>query len=1403
MADSGVLAAATRLVNGLRGTALGAAVSAADRVSQDAGKSLAYHAFGMTDEGNGYEPLRSLNALEVFGEAAVHTADVRFAQIDGRAKLYHSELDRLYKGVMNLKTHNGRLLGDTGPVIRHPIQIRVTIPVSTSLIKHRPVKKPRVNIAMPPKLSRLISTTFGKAPPAPAEPVLAAAAGGVWGDDSDTEEERDETTSEVSITTTSSDQSSENCMTDCASVVTFTEGLRRSMSRALGLKTVVVIDFIYDHKMYTEIVQAMQPTLAARGETPGNFLARVRTGVTRHLTAAGSGNNDHCEYMTLMSQIIAATFVCDCDANAQFLVITHHLEEVYVPFEIPAPAPDPTLAETFDTLKSYYGDSNAIYPCPALEMSGTPYTDADVVIEVIEEAVTDHWFKEVNRSEAPVPLAVLCGPNIFGAMPPVDTKHPLSFASGMTRHMNVADKAVSTLEEGKVVVNIAIDKRNISKPSQRYYQICDYFNDHMEIAMRNYLEAEDVGPADVEALNPHSLSETEVDDCLQEHWDEVCKLLPPETSNRSKIVTAVHSLIFIKSNENSTRARFISEPGKSKPEARKHQVFTSRACKLLEKALTWHTNHTSIKGLTPEGIRRQIALIMDPLDLPDWVVQCFDKSANDRTWSAYDYEEFIDTVQRMVNVYFEVQGEVPGYSPMVWENFANATTLDVKIACVYMKLTLSFTVFYLLSGVGPTSTCNRLRSAKDAAILIDEIYGRQSSEVFIRQYFNGELADGCWNGLFKDGIPKLRWPTPLRISDMPGYFVPKDDRQEQLLRAEYKKYLASLKVLNKAAEWDRHHMVAVGVMEGDDQGFVMQIPHKIASHCKTQDLGIEKAIGMLNRRLIELGASQCHIILTNPDGIESKHCHGPNAVFDFTSRHFMRDEDTVQPSTIMVPLPVKNIQKFAWAKAFSLRARKLENGVTVYDFTEDTYRYLATRALSILEWQTDAPLSFGIGWSLLEHYMAHLPRDAITAFDPRSMEARNVEDAVCSQWKDAPLYRWRNDLLQRMSFDKSDILVARRAYCEAVAWQREHPHFASSDVHWMQEHLFMALGAFQSVQIEHADLIDPFDLLTRTGTAKFFSDIIQQNNTKLIKRLVENDGTLIRYLNNPEYAIKMLTKMSIRTGRTRYRPEAPKQADPKPRRDGNLVKQEAQAAPPKESTVESAVKFAFNKAKHSKTAMTTQELFDSLSVNHRNQLGSTSDMMHAHLVKAMDDQKQDPRGRKLGFVNGRYLMIADSSARGVPNWRIKPEGHNTPPTTHLVKPQTHGKGAGPIIRTSEGSSQLSSVGTVTPPSRAFAPAGQRHVSFKFDKGAGKGGKNQQYNNPYPRPAYEPAAVGHPWNVFAEAVKGGKAASAHSDSANCQEASTGSSSPPPCDPHDIDTVEGWITQGSRWRKVVKK
>jgi hypothetical protein len=383
------------------------------------------------------------------------------------------------------------------------------------------------------------------------------------------------------------------------------------------------------------------------------------------------------------------------------------------------------LEKSIAALQRAQGTTVGLIPClPATEFGGTAYEAMTVTMtdDQHEELLKQHLRAEDGTTQN----AFYCGPNITGARPPLDTKHPETWASAYTRHFCRVSKEIPLPngEKLKVVHDKAeLQAKKLSGHESRVWD--DLIGDHAQL-FQEWLQK----PLNRVCIQcegrPHSMDQDTYDALRAEiDWDE-------DFGERSILRAAV----FCKSGENSERARFITMPGVNQEDAKKHQSACSAITQILEKFHTDQFGFRNFKGCTLTGKALKVARFI--AHTPDDCVSIgYDKGANDATWTHRKWAKYEEYSMRMAEVLTDAYFD---------DNTPAMFTADAKHAKsvewrgIYLTVAANIQYFYLMSGVGPTSISNRMGGDVSIGAGILQGYGEESYDKW-REWAKGVDAE--------------------------------------------------------------------------------------------------------------------------------------------------------------------------------------------------------------------------------------------------------------------------------------------------------------------------------------------------------------------------------------------------------------------------------------------------------------------------------------------------------------------------------------------------------------------------------------------------------------------------------------------------------------------------------------
>jgi len=380
------------------------------------------------------------------------------------------------------------------------------------------------------------------------------------------------------------------------------------------------------------------------------------------------------------------------------------------------------LERSIEALTRRQGPATRIIPClPASQFTGTPYEDMRVRIsdEQHEELLKQH----LNAEGGGTQYAFHCGPNISGARPPLDTKHPLTWATAYTRHFCKVEKTL-IFPDGREL-DIVVDKADKQEPKLGKYEkkvwsdMTDQHTALLAIWLRNAPNATLEG-------KPHSHTREEYEVIRGE-------VEADEAWGMRKVLRAMLNL---KAGEGGERGRFITLPGMSNKSAKNHQCASSEIVQLIEAFHQAQFGFRNYKGTTVTGKARKTARMVARCK-EGYVCAGFDKSSNDRTWSHREWEEFETYTMAMAGVitdwYFEMQ-----FSSLLEADAQHAE--EITWEGLYVSVAADIQYWYLMSALNPTSLCNRLQADVGIGSGILQGYGTAAYEDWFH-WCSGVMAE--------------------------------------------------------------------------------------------------------------------------------------------------------------------------------------------------------------------------------------------------------------------------------------------------------------------------------------------------------------------------------------------------------------------------------------------------------------------------------------------------------------------------------------------------------------------------------------------------------------------------------------------------------------------------------------
>jgi hypothetical protein len=135
------------------------------------------------------------------------------------------------------------------------------------------------------------------------------------------------------------------------------------------------------------------------------------------------------------------------------------------------------LERSIAALNRAQGTTVGLIPClPATEFGGTAYED--MTVTMTDDQHEELLKQSLRAEDGTTQNAFYCGPNITGARPPLDTKHPETWASAYTRHFCRVSKHIP-LPNGEVL-DIVHDKAELQHKKLSGHQL-RVWNDFIDI----------------------------------------------------------------------------------------------------------------------------------------------------------------------------------------------------------------------------------------------------------------------------------------------------------------------------------------------------------------------------------------------------------------------------------------------------------------------------------------------------------------------------------------------------------------------------------------------------------------------------------------------------------------------------------------------------------------------------------------------------------------------------------------------------------------------------------------------------------------------------------------------------------------------------------------------------------
>lgn len=1079
-ADS-VATVAREMATGISASALGSAVSGINAYVRQIGEDFVDAVFEANGVG-GYQSWKSQSAAVCCQGLTGAQTNVKYVPEDARFKSYYDSFADAYKRMTDLRCtlDPACIVGDAGnPAIVNRMTIRLTFPVHIDV-------------------TRTTQST------------------GVFHGFLDHEE------------------AEENSCWFCDKITAASRDISyRALSKVRDPLVVVSVDFAYDQELYQRILSCFSPVTASSGRTPGHFLTKAQmelnTWVLDKCTASDFLSGHH-RYMTVMTKLLGLCIVCDSFRKGRFVTVMQ-TGDLDSPSTIRWGEPETVINyayEQFQTLSEllpFLQQQGGAPGIVATEITGSFYDDDVVKVIVDEDALLEHHHKTItNESERPT--SIMAGANIFGAPPLNDHKHPLTFVSAMSRHLAVAEAKLQDVE-GMTVTEAYLDRSQMVKPTKAYYELMVASKQHFAKQFAIHKDSMDLNPGEVMEMKPSSIGWERVDQVFDEYMSschDMALYAPGNTSTENDkrthffkhVKAAISATVFCKSGEDSDRGRFISMPGSNAVDAQVHQVCTSRTVKAIEAVMQRCTNHTSIKGLTPDGVTLSLGEFL--LQTPrDHCVTSWDKKSNDRTYNPYHLEAQIDWMLEAKDTMCRAWGVSAEESELAFLHY-RSDTFKTIINATFFRVIVSELAHYLQSAINPTSWFNRHQGAIESMERCYSIHGKDAAMATMYFYYNGLPSDVAYLSDWKphdSKTIKLRWPIPLDGEEQDPAFESLSDEGKR----HYKAYKWRLK------------------NEGDD--LIESI--KLAKGYDTPN--------KLVTRSIQYAEESQRLLLEIAPGIPQDRMMGKIAVANFCSSYYAADTNsTVEaPVVVRIPNPKKAIRKMAYVHTDTVKIVETE-GIQVAVHTPLSRRFCATRCLAIAEHNLDSPVVFQF---MMMHYHMHsrmLATSALTYFDQRSMESRGIEDAAHAHWVNERLDEWANVLLAKYEQRRNDAQIfMQQTHLQAFAWVGEFPHLKQSSPARIVDDLWTLELGCQDIELTQELCNDPLSLLQMLDSPLIFK-CVWKLNSALISRLIKHNKAVkdLLWSENPlEHFKQLLNASNAKVNRRMKNLEVTPDAQPK------------------------------------------------------------------------------------------------------------------------------------------------------------------------------------------------------------------------------------------------------------------
>lgn len=829
------------------------------------------------------------------------------------------------------------------------------------------------------------------------------------------------------------------------------------------------VEFVIDHGLYHRIQECVKSLMGTGAKkAPAYIFGKVTTAINAYIKKVerGSPTIEQYSYLVVSGQILALGFILNmtfADAAIVKVVLTETLdpsvEEDAVLDDAPLVEID-AIGEALIALRQicpHLGE-NITPLVPALECSGDKYEAIEVVLkedelrqwlEVADDCTTAGQHGAVG--------AATVGVNMLGCLPPQDTKHPMTFVSGFTRHLcSTSGEIAITAKES---IKYAIDKTTGGKPHPDFYEVANAMTRDDVAGFEVWLLANNVSADIGTTLFSHSVGEEKTNAVLAEWYETATR---KGSSAKSDYTKAIMAGVFLKAGENSTRGRYITMPGANGTQDI-HQACAARPIKLIEMYMKEVHNHHHMKGLDIEGCN--LAMGEWLWDMPaDHYVISFDKKANDRTWSCHHYEVWVEYVALMMA---KVASACGNDFEFPWMNFTSQS-FDMKMQTAYFNMCVDAAYWYLMSAVNPTSTFNRLHSECESGVVCKNVY----------------------QATIPDALDKWLKARNTGIASR----IPEDFESHFCAGTQYTSSKCYVKL---------RYDTSIGAPsrfknEGDDKAEGFKATAKLNTWAK------------MAARVVTIGHEILKIVLEpvlfrDPD----MRCKGNKSLVEFCSRGYaleISEGDYMPKAAIMIPKPVKNLQKMAWQVSQQFKYIKNKDGEIAIVQNHEFMRLCATRCLSIAEYNQCSP---GVGPFIMAHadfFVSRCKPGSKTLFDDRSFEMRCPEEAELSAHIDQQLVEWYATLSQ--AYDQGSGRSKGALFLAANLWQLEHLSVNEMPIKDVQAHLLQFDEQARDLpELEIEWFYDPRPFLTIVDVAWLHK--LVHNKFAILKQHMLNVTTML------------------------------------------------------------------------------------------------------------------------------------------------------------------------------------------------------------------------------------------------------------------------------------------------------